>query len=156
MPYTVLRNGFYASSALDFLAPGLDSGRVALPADGPVSWTAHADLAEATAVILADEGRFEGATPSLTGPEALTFDDLARIAEEVTGRTVTREVAPDEEFRAGLTGRGVPDELAGQLLGIFEASRAGEFAAVGPTLAELIGREPVGVAAQLRERVARG
>ncbi|MGA5029612.1 SDR family oxidoreductase [Streptomyces cellulosae] len=156
VPYTVLRNGFYASSALDFLAPGLDSGRVALPADGPVSWTAHADLAEATAVILADEGRFEGATPSLTGPEALTFDDLARIATEVTGRTVTREVAPDEEFRAGLTRKGVPDELAGQLLGIFEASRAGEFAAVGPTLAELIGREPVGVAAQLRERVARG
>lgn len=90
-----------------------------------MSWTAHADLAEAAAAILADEGRFEGVTPPLTGPEALTFDDLARIATEVTGRTVTRAVAPDEEFRAGLTGRGVPDELADHLLGVFEASRAG-------------------------------
>ncbi|MFJ8907501.1 SDR family oxidoreductase [Streptomyces sp. NPDC102351] len=156
VPYTVLRNGFYASSALDFLAPGLESGRLALPVDGPVSWTAHADLAEATAAILADEGCFEGATPPLTSGVALTFDDIARIAGEVTGRTVTRVVAPDEEFCAGLTGRGVPDELAGQLLGIFEASRAGEFATVDPTLKRLIGREPISLAEQLRERVARG
>jgi NAD(P)H dehydrogenase (quinone) len=28
----------------------------------PVSWTAHADLAEAAAIVLADEGRLDGLT----------------------------------------------------------------------------------------------
>ncbi|WP_436850443.1 hypothetical protein [Streptomyces griseoloalbus] len=41
----------------------LETGRLVAPADGPVSWTAHADLAEAAAVVLAVEGGFEGATP---------------------------------------------------------------------------------------------
>ena len=63
VPYTSLRNGFYATSALHFLGHALETGSVALPADGPASWTAHADLAEAAAVILADEGRFDGPTP---------------------------------------------------------------------------------------------
>lgn len=63
VPFTSLRNGFYAASAAHFLGHAVESGRIALPADGPVSWTAHADLAEAAAAILADEGRIDGPTP---------------------------------------------------------------------------------------------
>ncbi|MFJ8540781.1 NmrA family NAD(P)-binding protein [Streptomyces sp. NPDC093586] len=156
VPFTALRNGFYAASAAHFLEPAVESGRIALPADGPVSWTAHADLAEAAAVILADEGRFDGPTPPLTGGQALTFDDIARIATEITGRTFTRTTTPDDGFREQLVGHGVPAETAGRLLGIFAAARAGEFAAVDPTLATLIGREPVTLGEALRERLLGG
>ncbi|MFF4111978.1 NAD(P)H-binding protein [Streptomyces sp. NPDC001714] len=155
VPWTSLRNGFHAASGLDFLAPGLASGEVALPADGPVCWTAHADLAEAAAVILADEGRFEGPTPSLTGSEALTFADLASLATELTGRPCTRTTAPDDTFRAHLVDGGVPAETAGQLLTIFTAAREGEFATPDPTLAKLIGREPTSLRTLLREHLAR-
>ncbi|MEV0573387.1 NmrA family NAD(P)-binding protein [Streptomyces sp. NPDC050392] len=154
VPYTSLRNGFYASSAVQFLGHGMDSGQVVLPADGPVSWTAHADLAEAAAVILADEGRFEGPTPPLTAAQALTFADLADLATAVTGRTITRTTAPDARFRDELVGNGVPADAADQLLGIFAAARAGEFSAVDPTLAALIGREPTGFAEVLRKHLA--
>ncbi|WUW26120.1 NAD(P)H-binding protein [Streptomyces sp. NBC_01463] len=153
VPYTSLRNGFYASSAVQFLGHGMDSGQVVLPADGPVSWTAHADLAEAAAVILADEGRFEGPTPPLTAAQALTFADLADLATAVTGRTITRTTAPDARFRDELVGNGVPADAADQLLGIFAAARAGEFSAVDPTLAALIGREPTGFAEVLRKHL---
>ncbi|MER7841330.1 NAD(P)H-binding protein [Streptomyces sp. NPDC096040] len=156
VPYTSLRNGFYATSALQFLGHGLESGEAVLPADGAVSWTAHADLAEAAAVILADEGRFEGPTPPLTGAESLTFADIAALATELTGRTITRTTAPDDKFRAQLVDNGAPADLADQLLGIFEASREGEFATVDPTLAELIGREPVSMRTLLRERLSDG
>ena len=61
MPFTALRNGFYASTVAHLLGRALETGELVAPADGPVSWTAHADLAEAAAVILADEGRFDGA-----------------------------------------------------------------------------------------------
>ncbi|MDQ1024575.1 NAD(P)H dehydrogenase (quinone) [Streptomyces umbrinus] len=154
VPFTSLRNGFYAASAVRFLGHAMRSGEVALPADGPVSWTAHADLADAAAVILADEGRFDGPTPPLTAAQALTFDDIATIATDVTGRTVKRSTAPDDRFRQQLVGRGVPVEAADQLLGIFAASRAGEFAAVDPTLAALLGREPVTLSTVLRDQLS--
>jgi uncharacterized protein YbjT (DUF2867 family) len=151
--YTALRNGFYATSAVHFLGQGAQSGRIELPQDGPVAWTAHADLAEATAVILADEGRFDGPTPPLTGPRALDFAAMAPLLEQVTGRPTTRVVVPDADFRAGMVGGGAPEVLADQLLGIFAASRAGEFDSVHPALAELIGREPLGLAEVLREQL---
>ncbi|MFF3976121.1 SDR family oxidoreductase [Streptomyces sp. NPDC001828] len=156
VPFTSLRNGFYATSAAHFLGQAPESGTLALPADGPVAWTAHADLAEAAAVILADEGRFEGPTPPLTAGQALTFDDIAAITAELTGRTITRTTSPDDQFRKELTGQGVPAETADQLLGIFAASRAGEFAMVDPTLAKLLGREPITLKAVLRKHLSMG
>ncbi|MCP2298016.1 Uncharacterized conserved protein YbjT, contains NAD(P)-binding and DUF2867 domains [Nocardia amikacinitolerans] len=151
VPFTSLRNGFYAASAVRFLGNALQSGRVELPEDGPVSWTTHADLAEAAAAILADEGCFDGPTPPLTASQALTFADVAGVATEVVGRAITRVTVSDGRFREHLMGGGVPADAAAQLLGVFAASRAGEFAAVDPTLAELIGRRPSGVDAVLRE-----
>ncbi|WP_406150093.1 SDR family oxidoreductase [Streptomyces sp. NBC_01012] len=156
VPWTSLRNGFYAASAALFLGQALESGRIVLPADGPVSWTAHADLADAAATVLADEGRFDGPTPPLTGPQALTFDDIAALATGITGRPVERVTAPDDQFLEQTLGRGVPPEVASHLLGIFAAARAGEFSALDPALATLIGREPATLDAVLRERLSEG
>jgi NAD(P)H dehydrogenase (quinone) len=153
VPFTSLRNGFYAASAVRFLGHATQSGQLLLPADGPVSWTAHIDLADAAAAVLADEGCFDGPTPPLTAAQALTFEEIARIATDVVGRTITRATAPDDQFRDQLIARGVPAEAADQLLGIFAASRAGEFATVDPTLATLLGREPVPLGAVLREQL---
>jgi NAD(P)H dehydrogenase (quinone) len=154
VPFTSLRNGFHATSAALLLGHAVQSGEIALPADGPVCWTAHADLAEAAAAILADEGRFDGPTPPLTAGQALTFDDIAGLAAEVTGRAFTRTTIPDDLFLKQLTAGGVPAEAAGHLLGIFAASRAGEFATADPTLASLIGWDPTPLRTVLREQLA--
>ncbi|CAL9472455.1 NmrA family NAD(P)-binding protein [Streptomyces sp. enrichment culture] len=151
VPHTALRNGFYAASAVNFLDRALPNGEIVLPADGPVAWTAHADLAEATAAVLADEGRFEGPTPPLTASSALTFDDIAVLAAELTGRTFTRTTAPEGAFRDRLVDHGVPAVYADQVLGIFAAARAGEFSVTDPTLARLLGREPAGLRDVLRD-----
>src|SRR5208282_5234063 len=139
-PFTALRNGFYASTVPFLLGRSLETGELAAPADGPVSWTTHADLAEAAAVILTDEGRFDRATPPLTAPDALDLKDMAGILTELTGRTIHRTVAADDEWAAGLTGHGVPAGQANMLLGMFRASRRGEFATTGPVLENLLGR----------------
>jgi uncharacterized protein YbjT (DUF2867 family) len=83
--FTSLRNGFYATSAIWLLGPALRTGEPILPEDGPVSWTAHADLAEAAAIALTDEGRLDGITPPLTGPQALDFAGLAAVASQHPG-----------------------------------------------------------------------
>ena len=149
LAFTALRNGFYTSSARMLLGRALETGEVAAPPDGPVSWTAHDDLADAAAIVLTDEGRFEGATPPLTGSEAVDLAGLAAIAAEVTGRPITRTVVSDAQYRESL---GLPQPVADMLLGLFAASRAGEFAAVDPTLEQLLGRPPLTV----REVLAKG
>ena len=154
MPFTALRNGFYASTVPNLLGLALETGELVAPADGPVSWTTHADLAEAAAIILTDEGQFGGATPPLTAPDALDLKDIAGILTELSGRTIHRIVADDDEWTAGLTRHGVPAEQANMFLGMFRASRRGEFAA-GSTLGNLLGRGATPVRSILEGAAAR-
>ncbi|MET8516782.1 SDR family oxidoreductase [Streptomyces sp. NPDC005077] len=149
LPWTALRNGFYASSALQFLESARHTGDIALPADGPVAWTGHDDLAEATAEILTEEGRFEGPTPPLTASAALDFGNVVEIATRVTGRPFTRTVVPDDAFREQVLAHGAPAPIADLMLSIFAAARNSEFTAAASTLAELIGRKPATFRTQL-------
>jgi len=140
VPYTALRNGFYASTIPRLLGGALQTGELVAPADGPVSWTTHADLAAAAAIALVNEALSDGVTPPLTAPEAHDLDDVAAILSELTGRSIRRVVADDDEWMHGLIGHGVPEGQARMLLGMFLASRRGEFAATDPTLEQLLGR----------------
>ncbi|SFE07137.1 Uncharacterized conserved protein YbjT, contains NAD(P)-binding and DUF2867 domains [Actinacidiphila alni] len=140
--WTSLRNGYYASSAIMLLGDAVRTGVLAAPEDGPISWTAHADLAEAAARVLAADGGPVGPTAPLTGGEALDLAAIAELASELSGRKVERVVVTDEEYRANLLGHGGSAWLADLLLGMFAASRQGEFAHVDPALGELIGRPP--------------
>ncbi len=153
--FVSLRNGFYATSAMQFMGPALETGTIAVPEDGPVSWTAHPDLADAAVIALTEEGRLDGITPPLTASEALDFADIAEIASELSGRTIRRVTVGDEEFVRGLISHGVPEANATMLLGVFQASRRGEFAAVDPTLERLIGRKPISFREVLAARLAR-
>ena len=154
-PWTSLRNGFYAATVPFLVGRAVETGRLVAPADGPVSWTAHDDLAEAAAVVLAAPGRLDGVTPPLTGSEALDLGDVAAIASDLTGRRVERVPVDDDEWVADLRAQGVPEGQAAGMLGIFRASRRGEFAAVDPTLEQLLGRRPRTVREVLAAHLAR-
>ncbi|TDD40709.1 NAD-dependent epimerase/dehydratase family protein [Nonomuraea terrae] len=154
-PFTALRNGFYAGTVRLLLGQALETGELVAPADGPVSWTAHADLAEAAAIILADEGRFDGPTPPLTAPVAPDLQDVAGILTELTGRVIRRVVADDADWTATLTAHGVPADRADMLLGMFHASRRGEFATTGPDLESLLQRPATPLRSILEEAVTR-
>lgn len=141
-PFTALRHGFYTESAMYHLGRGIEDGEIRTPEDGPVSWVARADLAEADAIVLAEEGRLDGITPPLTAPEAFTMADLAAIASELTGREIKRVTVSDKEWRDAKVAQGVPAPMADILLGTYRASRRGDFAQVDPTLEKLLGRRP--------------
>jgi NAD(P)H dehydrogenase (quinone) len=152
IPFTTLRNGFYAASAAMLLGDAAETGELAVPEDGPVSWTAHSDLAEAAAIVLAGDV-FDGVTPDLTGAEAVDMAGVAAIASDLTGRPIRRVVVPEADYRAGLLGHGLPEPVADMLVGLFAASRQGEFAHVDPALERLLGRPPVSVREILRSAV---
>jgi NAD(P)H dehydrogenase (quinone) len=139
VPYTALRNGFYASALGPYLGAALETGTLAVPQDGPVSWTAHEDLAEAAVSALTEDGALEGITPPLTAPHTLDFADVAEILSRITGRTITRVVMDDNEWISAVVAHGMPRPAAEFALTMFAASRNGEFNATHPTLEATIG-----------------
>lgn len=141
VPFTSLRNGFYASTVPMLLGGAAETGELAVPEDGPVSWTTHADLAHGAVVALVDGG-LDGPTPALTACESVDMAGVAAIASELTGRRITRVSVSDADYRANLIGHGAPEAAADMLVGLFAAARRGDFAATDPTLAHLLGRHP--------------
>lgn len=140
--YTSLRHGFYVESCLHMIGDNLRNGELRTPEDGPISWTARADLAEADAAILAGVGRWDSITPPLTAGEAVTMAQIAAIASEVFGREIRHVTVTDQEWRDAKIAAGMPALYADMLLGTFRAARRGDFAATDQALETLLGRAP--------------
>lgn len=147
--WTFLRNGLYMESVPGLVGGALAGGAVEGPADGPIAWVARADLAEATANLLAAGGYLDEAV-ELSGGEAVDLDALAAIVGRLTGRQVERRTLSEAAYREALLAVGVPPGGVAVLLSIFAASREGRFAAVSPALGQLLGRAPTTVEAFLR------
>lgn len=154
LAWTSLRHGFYADSAVAMNARGFEAGAVTTPLDGKVSWVTHDDLAAADAALLASETTIDGATPPLTGSEALDLAQLTSLASEITGKPISRIVIGDADMEANVRAAGVPEERISVMMGYFLAARAGEFAAVDPFLATILGREPETMRSFLTARLA--
>lgn len=98
VPLTVVRDSTYA----DFL-PLLvgEDGVIRGPAgDGRVAPVAQDDVAEAVAAVLLDPGPHAGRTYDLTGPRALTLDEVAAALAAELGRSVRYERETVEEAYA--------------------------------------------------------
>lgn len=137
MAWTFLRDGFYA----DFM-PGLvgEDGVIRGPGgDGRVAVVAQDDIADAAAAVLADPGAHARRTYTLTGPAALSFNDIASIVGEVQGRQVTYVDETLEEARASRASYGAPDwEVAGWI-STYTAIAVGEHAEVTGDVEALTG-----------------
>jgi uncharacterized protein YbjT (DUF2867 family) len=145
VPWTALRNGFYAHSLDMLMGPWRETGTVVVPADGPVSWTAREDAAEAAAVVLATGMAVDGPM-TLTARAAPTFAEVVDIAATIVGRPVGLEVVDPDEWVAAQVEAGRPEFLARFTLGIFLAAQEGFFAGTDRQLAAILGREPRTVA----------
>ncbi len=150
LAWTSIRNGMYADEIAGWFDP---DGVVREPGgDGRMSFSYRPELAKAIAVTLAEPGH-EGKIYDVTTPDAVTMDELARTAADVTGRPYRYEPATDEEWDARwrALGRSGWELEAGH--STYNALRAGELDVVGDDYRALTGLEPLTIA-QLLERQA--
>lgn len=143
MPHIVLRaNGFMQNLLRQRTAIALGSYVEPL-GTAAASYVDVFDLA-AVAVAVAD-GPFDGRALALTGPAALTGEQMAGALAAASGRPV-RFVSPAlPQFRAALAERGMPAWQADALLELYEAvqsGRAPHLATVTADIAEVTGRRP--------------
>lgn len=136
-----LRDSFY----LDFLAEvaGVD-GVIRGPAgNGRVAAVARADVARSAAAVLQQPSAHRGRRYDLTGPEALTLADVARIVTEVTGRPTTYHDETVPEAYASRVVYGAPDWQVDAWVSTYTAIATGELATVSDDVRRLTGREPL-------------
>ena len=146
--WTFLRDNLY----LDFVPfmTGQD-GVIRGPAgDGQVAAVAQDDIAAAAQAVLLDPGRHAGATYSLTGPEALTLDDIASVVSRETGRDVVYHRETLDEAYASRAGYGAPDWQVDAWVSTYTAIANGELAGVTDDVERLTGRKPMSLAELLR------
>jgi uncharacterized protein YbjT (DUF2867 family) len=150
--HTFLRHSMYADFVPFFAVREGDRAVIAAPAgDGRTGFVSRDDLADvAAAVLLREDDDLDGQALEVTGPEALTLAEAARVLTEVTG--IPAEYRPQTVEEAWATRRpsGHPDwEIEGWVTS-YLAIAAGELAAVTDVVERLTGRPPRSVAEHLR------
>lgn len=121
-------------------------------ASGRVGFVDAEDIAAVAVRALTDE-RAPNTDLVLTGPEALSHDDIAAVVTEVTGRSVTHCRLSYEQMRDRLAAE-VPREFAAMLAGLDRAIADGAEDRVTDTVQRVTGRPP-GTFRALLEREAR-
>jgi NAD(P)H dehydrogenase (quinone) len=133
---TFLRDSMY-QDFLPFFAD--DEGVIRGPAgDGAVSAVARDDIADVAAHVLLEPGAHDGRTYDLTGPAALTLDEVAHMLSEVTGRHIRYHAETEQEAYASRAGAGADFEIAGWVSS-YQAIARGEISRVSDTVAALSG-----------------
>lgn len=151
--YTVLQYALYAEMIPVFAGDQvMKTKMIYLPAGtGKVAYAVRTDLGEAGArVILDDSGKYDNKVMELSGPEAVSWQQIAAIISEISAETV-RYVSPAvEEFVDTLLKAGAPAWLPAALAGMHTAVAQGEYEHVSDHLENILGRKPVTVAAYLK------
>lgn len=139
MGFTFLRDNLYA----DFMVAMVGEDRVIRgPAgDGRVSAVAQDDIADAAAAVLIAPAAHLGATYSLTGPEALSMEDVAGILSAATGRSISYHPETVPEAYASRAVYKAPDWQVDAWVSTYTAIAAGEVADVTDDIVRLSGHE---------------
>lgn len=109
--------------------------------DARISAVDVRDLAD-VAVAALTTSEHKNRIYSLTGPDALTFAEMADALSRAVGRTISFVDVPPESMRSALVDLGLPAWQADGLLEEFAMSRRGEAAEVESGVREALGRPP--------------
>ena len=142
MAYTMLQPNFFMQNLLGQARSIAEGGRIYQPVgDARASFVDTRDVAAVAARALAEEGH-EGKSYVITGPEALSYHDVAAKLSEAAGREITYVPVSPDDFRNGALAQGLPEWLVGALGLLNETFASGRAAAVTDAVREVTGREP--------------
>lgn len=154
VPFVLLRNGWYLENYTGQLPGTLAQGGLAGAAgSGRVSGAARADYAHAAAAVLVADGH-AGKVYELGGDEAFTMADLAAEITAATGKEISYNNLPAEDYADLLAGAGVPAAFAEILADSDLGIARGDLLVSTGDLRKLIGRPTTSLAEAVRSAAA--
>jgi NAD(P)H dehydrogenase (quinone) len=142
LTYTILKNGLYTDILPMFMGDKvIETGTIFLPAgDGKASFASRNDLAAAGAILLTTEGH-ENKVYEMGGPVAYSFQDIAGMLSELSGKTIQYVSPSAEVFSEQLKSYGLPDETIQGAATFCVAIAQGEFNFPSTDLETILGRK---------------
>ncbi|MDF7777231.1 NAD(P)H-binding protein [Sphingomonas sp. AOB5] len=140
IPNSLLRNGWYSENYAASIPPALQHGAfIGSAAQGRIASASRADYAEAAAIALIADSDAR-TIHELAGDTSYTLTDFAAELSRQSGRTIPYVDMPEADYRAALTGAGLPEAFAALLADSDAATAKGALFDESRTLSRLTGR----------------
>src|SRR5262249_1975563 len=113
------------------------------------------DIAAVAVVALTTQGH-EGQIYTLTGPEALTYHEMAEELSKALGRVIGHVSLPAVELKAGMLAEGLPEAIADRMLDLERYFREDRASTITNDVKWVTGQEPRRFSDFVRETAATG
>lgn len=143
VPYTILRPNFFMENFSEGPQAGgiREQDAIFLPAgDGKTSFISVKDIA--TVAVAALKQSLTGVEIDLTGPEALSHSEVAKIISEASGRSVEYHPITEEQMTEGARSHDMPEPMIAYLEMLYRVVRAGHAAGIAAIPESLHGYKP--------------
>lgn len=148
MGWTFLRDSFYLDIMESFAG---DDGVIRGPAGtGRAAFVARADVARTAAAILVNPTAHIGKTYNLTGPEALSLEEVAATISRIRGRNVSFHNESIDEAYASRASFGAPDWQVDAWVSTYTAIASNVMADVSGDIEAITGEAPISFETYLR------
>jgi len=142
LSYTILQPNVFHQNMLRMAAPIREHGRFrSAVGDARISMIDVRDVGEVAVKALTEDGH-AGKVYVLTGPESMTYFDVARLLSDVVGKTVVYEALTEDDAVRELIENGVPESVARSRVGVHRSFSTGAFAEVTSDVQKLRHRAP--------------
>jgi uncharacterized protein YbjT (DUF2867 family) len=153
LAWTMLRPPFFMQNLFG-LASMIQKGTIYQPAgEGKAGHVDVRDIAAVAAAALSGAGH-EGKAYEITGPELLSFHDIARTFSEILGRPVAYVDVPPEAAKQSMMQSGIPEWQADAINGLMANLRAGRFERLTDAVQKVGGTNPTTLARFIAENSA--
>jgi len=152
--HSILRPAWVMQNFTDDHLPVV-SGTLAVPSGGgSEAFVDAADIAAVAVETLLNPDAHAGARYALTGPQAITFDDVAATIAAVSGQPVLYKDIDQETWISGAIAAGVPADYAVMLRWLTGAIIAGDGSQPTGDIETVAGRPPASFEAFARRNAA--
>lgn len=145
IPRVYIRPGFFMQNVSGIHADEIrEKNEIFIPAGkSKTSFIDAKDIGEAIATILMSPDEHLNKSYTLTGPEALDYDDIAKILTKVTGRKISYDRPGFLKYRNYyINQRNLDKDYVNVTVALYFMTRMGTAKAVTKDFYELMGKEP--------------
>ena len=154
MAYTHLRPNQFMQNFLGFAPSIARQGVFYAPMKGARSSLVDVrDIAAVAAAVLTGAGH-EGKTYGITGPEPLSYAQIAKKLSAILGRKVAYVDVTPEQAKSGMTASGMPEWLADAINELYGQWSRGAGEVTTNVVREVAGKQPINFDQFARDHVA--
>jgi len=155
--WTFLRPNSFMQNVVTYMGETIKAEGAFYSASGKAK-ISHVDVRDiaAVAVKALTEPNHEGEAYTVSGPEALTYDELASELSKALGRPISHINLSPSDLKSGMLAEGMPEAISDRMLDLERYFREGRASRITNDIKQVTGREPRRFAEYVRETAATG